>query len=105
MKKPRLPHWKNYNPNGKYVTGDAQEWTYEYTWEDYESIHNIPTGSGLHPSWAIAREIVAYFAANPEGLLEGGRFKDLGYTAQQISEVLNERPIQGRFCPPLAMPV
>ena len=34
MERPKLPRLKM-DKNWKYETGDAQEWTYEYTWEDF----------------------------------------------------------------------
>ena len=38
MKLPRIP-----KPDGsRYVTGDAQEWTYKYTVEDLEAVHAMP---------------------------------------------------------------
>ena len=37
-KLPRIP-----KPDGsRYVTGDAQEWTYKYTVEDLEAVHAMP---------------------------------------------------------------
>lgn len=76
------------HPN-QYGTGDAQDWTYEYTWEDYEAAiatRNPEPGSNLH---RLVLEIEDYFFYHPEKLMEGGTFKERGYTAEQIKKRLS----------------
>ena len=61
----------------QYTTGDAQEWTYEYTWEDFYAMHNkfsLPLGQT--PYSKIRTAILDYFAEHPEKLIEEGPFKD-----------------------------
>jgi hypothetical protein len=74
-----------YNNRG-YTTGDAQRWTYEYTWEDYEVARHILTPSPkLHK---LMLEIFIYFVDYPEKLLKGGWFKWLGWSVEQIKRGL-----------------
>ena len=72
----------------KYTTGDSQEWTYEYTWEDFRATRRYLTpkpGSELH---ILMNEITAHFIQHPEKLLEGGYFKEKGYDAELVKEIL-----------------
>ena len=81
----KLPRIYASNP---YTTGDSQEWTYEYTWEDFEEARKILTptpGSELH---ALIRTIKNSFIECPEKLLDGGICKEVGYTPEQIKDML-----------------
>lgn len=75
------------SPN-KYTTGDTQDWTYEYTWEDFKAARKYLTpkpGSEIH---RLMNEITEYFIQYPEKLLEGGYFKENGYDVKSVKEVL-----------------
>lgn len=60
-KLPRIPIGK------KYTTGDAQDWTYEYTREDFDaalmSWQTVIVGS---PESKLQASIIQYFRDNPE---------------------------------------
>jgi len=73
MKKlPRL----RYVPS--YVTGDAQDWTYEYTWEDlYNALYYCST-SGYKEDLLLIKEIKKYFSKHPEkALTDDCPYKDI----------------------------
>ena len=76
-----------------YKTGDDNDWTYEYTWEDMaEAEHQI-----LNTTRVIAKDknfsktinqIMSYFRKYPEKLLEDGRYKEEGFTVEEIRKRL-----------------
>ena len=75
----------------KYTTGDSQDWTYEYTWEDFKATRRYLTprpGSKIH---SLMNEITEYFIQHPGKLLEGGYFKENQYTTEMVKEVLEGR--------------
>ena len=50
-----------------YITGDVQEWTYEYTWEDFNAAITMwPTAIIGSPESNLKNEIIEYFKQNPE---------------------------------------
>lgn len=70
-------------PNDKlYTTGDAQDWTYEYTWEDFEVAAKFP--STVQDEYCLYVRILRYFVDHPEKALEGGICKERGYTAEDV---------------------
>ena len=72
----------------RYTTGDAQDWTHEYTWEDFQASRKYITvkpGSQLHKCMV---DIEDYFIKHPEKLLEGGYFKDKGCSPETIRDIL-----------------
>jgi len=70
---------------GSYTTGDAQDWTYEYTWEDFEEA--IKTSKATE-TFKLRDEIMRSFIECPEKLLEGGVCKELGYSVEEIRRKL-----------------
>ena len=58
----------------QYTTGDAQDWTYEWTWEDYYAIWNYNPADLDHEE--LGRTIAEYFLEHPEKLIEEGPLKD-----------------------------
>jgi len=83
----RLHKWDGYK------TGDANDWTYEYTWEDMaEAEHQV-----LNTTRVIAKDKVfsktinqirSYFLKYPEKLLEDGHYKNEGLTVKEIRKRL-----------------
>lgn len=50
----------------KYTTGDAQDWTYEYTWEDFNVAITIwPTAILGSPESNLKSNIINSFRENP----------------------------------------
>lgn len=66
----RLPRLKY----SHYTTGDAQDWTYEYTWEDFEAIMGIDPleENSLELVREVYHKLFPYLMEHPEKLLEGG---------------------------------
>ena len=97
-KLPRIPKIK------PYVTGNAQEWTYEYTWEDYkvskEEYPNCPLKSSSEIVYydpavnyeshigVLIEQIKAYFIKYPEKMLKGCYLEESGVTAEMIRDHL-----------------
>ena len=82
-KLPRLPK------SGGYKTGDADDWTYEYTWEDMEEAeHRIMTTTIMITKTKefskIFKGIRSHFLKYPEKLLEEGYYKESGLTVDEI---------------------
>lgn len=51
----------------KYTTGDDQEWTYEYTWEDFNAAISMwPTAIIGSPESILKGKIIQYFRDNPD---------------------------------------
>ena len=74
----------------KYSTGEAQEWTYEYTWEDFEAALEYP----LFEEWTSVRpnswfQINSYFKEHPEKLYENGVYKGSSCYAEEASDLQN----------------
>ena len=69
-----------------YVTGDAQDWTYQYTWEDLEESFNDSSTDVRAMRNIIFRKVRAYFKDHPEEALLGGRFKE-GWTAEEVKRL------------------
>jgi hypothetical protein len=62
-----------------YTTGDAQDWTYEYTWEDFEeSLKNTKHDVRL------MNTIYEHFREHPETLLKDGIYLGKRYTTERI---------------------
>lgn len=74
---------------GKYNTGDAQDWTYQYTWEDWETANYFPISEKSNPHIALALKLMDYFQAFPEFISDYPKFK--GYTREQISNYMLKR--------------
>lgn len=66
-KLPRLTP-KNGYFTGPYTTGDAQDWTYEYTWEDLLATFDNDSSSESSMENTISCNIRRYFAERPEKL-------------------------------------
>jgi len=50
----------------KYTTGDAQDWTYEYTWEDFNTAITMwPTAIIGSPESNLKTKIINSFRENP----------------------------------------
>lgn len=74
-------------PNDKlYTTGDAQDWTYEYTWEDFEVAAKFE--SSVKDEDCLYVQILRYFVVHPEKALEGGICKERGYTAKDVVRLI-----------------
>ena len=90
-KLPRLPK------PGDYKTGDAQDWTYEYTWEDLEeAAHQVMNTTRdrtpIHqPFWKTCEKIRLYFYGHPEKLLECGQYSSL--TLDEIKKRFSNKKI------------
>ena len=70
-KLPRIPMTK------KYETGDAQEWTYEYTWEDFNAAVTMwPTAIIGSEESNLKNKILEYFRQHPELLEKNGISKE-----------------------------
>ena len=73
MERTKLPRLKLDN-SWEYKTGDAQDWTYEYTWEDFIAAESVyPKKSETveiygqdKPEQDLAREIILSFKECPE---------------------------------------
>ena len=60
-------------PGNHYTTGDAQDWTYEYTIEDYNAALTMwPTAIIGSPESNLKGKILQYFYDNPEIALKNG---------------------------------
>ena len=61
----------------RYETGDAQDWTYEYTWEDFNAAvtmwPNVIIGS---EESNLKNKILEYFRQHPEILEKNGISKE-----------------------------
>ena len=69
-----------------YVTGDAQDWTSQYTWEDLEEPFN-DSSTDVHAMRSIVfKKVRTYFKAHPEEALSGGRFKE-GWTSEEVKRL------------------
>ncbi|MCL2456296.1 MAG: hypothetical protein FWD19_01950 [Defluviitaleaceae bacterium] len=95
--KKKLERFQHSMCHGKpiYTTGDSQEWTYEYTWEDFEAAERYYAGSAIPEMYAcpivksLQKEIKEYFIKHPEKLLEGERFKDSDLTPDEIRAIID----------------
>jgi hypothetical protein len=74
----------------KYITGDAQTWTYEYTWEDFEIAKDFALAAAAWNPTAISLSIYEYFRWHPEKLLEGGICKEKGYSLDNIIDFFKQ---------------
>lgn len=74
--------------NTPYVTGDTQDWTYEYTWEDLEETFNDSSSDKDSYRNNIFMCVRTFFKDNPEKALEGGRFKE--WTADEVRRLCEE---------------
>lgn len=54
-----------------YVTGDAQDWTYQYTWEDFMETFKDSSSDERSERNAVFRKVRKYFRENPEAALGG----------------------------------
>ena len=63
MEREKLPRL----PIGEiYTTGDDQEWTYEYTDEDWEATKDFPTAPMDSYEGKLIHQIREYFRNNPD---------------------------------------
>ncbi len=69
-----------------YVTGDAQDWTYQYTWEDLDESFNDSSTDVCALMNIVYRKVREYFYHHPEEALSGGRFKE-GWTAEEVKKL------------------
>ena len=72
----------------KYTTGNSQEWTHEYTWEDFQAARKYLTPKPESDLHNLMIDIENYFIQHPEKLLEGGYFKEKGYSPEMIKDIL-----------------
>lgn len=85
MNKIKLPRIEKFH-GGLYVTGDAQDWTYKYTWEDLEESFNDSSTDTCAMRNIVFKKVRAYFKDHPEEALLGGRFKE-GWTAEEVKRL------------------
>jgi len=71
MRRLKLPRIHRTVP---YTTGDAQTWTYAYTWEDWEACNMIVCSNVLCDAEAIRFAVIRYFIKHPENLKEHPHF-------------------------------
>ena len=69
-----------------YVTGDAQDWTYQYTWEYLEESFNDSSTDVRAMRNIVFKKVRTYFKDNPEEALSGGRFRE-GWTAEEVKRL------------------
>lgn len=69
-----------------YVTGDAQDWTYQYTWEDLEESFNDSSTDAHAMRNIVFKKVRTYFKDHPEEALCGGRFKER-WTAEEVERL------------------
>ena len=79
MNKVKLPR---VNKSLSYTTGDAQTWTYQYTWEDWAAVNDDPSSYWCTDYVALYLYLLDYFTTYPEYVQEHKDFKD--YTLDQI---------------------
>ena len=78
-KLPRLKPKNGYFP-GPYTTGDSQEWTYEYTWEDLLATFDNDSSSESSMENIISCNIRKYFKEHPEKVQNVECFRNLNLT-------------------------
>lgn len=65
----------------------------EYTWKDFDEfvLGAVGTSTTDPNCWIITKrnEVLAYFKEHPEKLLEGGTFKERGYSVEEVKKILN----------------
>ncbi len=66
-----------------YVTGDAQDWTYKYTWEDLEEAEHDDSSDVCAFSNKVYHKVHAYFKRYPDEAAIAGR------QAQEIRALRN----------------
>lgn len=54
-----------------YVTGDAQDWTYHYTWEDFMETFNDASSDERSERNVVFKKVREYFMENPKEALGG----------------------------------
>lgn len=70
------------NKSLPYTTGDAQTWTYQYTWEDWQAVIEDPSSDWYTNYAALCMFLIDYFIEHPELVQEYKDFKN--YTMDQI---------------------
>ena len=75
MRKIKYPRIEKKDGN-QYVTGDAQDWTYQYTWEDLEESFNDSSTDAHAMRNIVFKKVREYFQDHPEEALSSGRFKE-----------------------------
>ena len=79
MNKLKLPR---VNKSMGYTTGEAQTWTYQYTWEDWQAVKDDPSSDWYTVYAALYLFLLDYFTEHPEYVQDHKEFK--GYTLDQI---------------------
>lgn len=70
-----------------YVTGDAQDWTYQYTWEDFMETFNDASSDERSERNIIFRKVREYFVENPKEALGG---PDESITEEYVLQVCKQ---------------
>ena len=78
-----------------YTTGDSQQYTREYTWEDWVAASRFLDRTPDTKHANIIQAIYDFFKDYPETLLEGGPAKEQGCTIEQLNIYFQE----GRYKP------
>lgn len=81
MERTKLPRLKM-DKNWRYETGDAQEWTYEYNWEDFiaaelvysKKSETVEVYGQDKPEQDLAKEIILSFKDCPEKAIHKGSY-------------------------------
>ena len=73
MNKLKLPR---VNKSIGYTTGDAQTWTYQYTWEDWQAVKDDPSSDWYTNYAALCLFLLDYFTEHPEYVQEHNDFKN-----------------------------
>lgn len=71
--------------NYKYTTGDSQEYTREYTWEDWVAASMMLDRTPGTEHAMIINSIYNFFKEHPEKLLEGGPAKSAGVSVEDLN--------------------
>lgn len=66
----KLPRIKK-KDGTSYVTGDAQDWTYQYTWEDFMETFNDASSDERSERNVVFKKVREYFLENPKEALGG----------------------------------
>ncbi len=85
MKKIKYPRIEK-KDRTPYVTGDAQDWTYQYTWEDFLETFNDASSDQRSERTMVFRAVREYFLKYPEEAL-AGKVIDQGWTVNNIKRI------------------
>lgn len=73
-----------------YTTGESNLWTYEYTWEDFETAIDIscPYSYTSRRDIYLRRKIIKYFNKHPKKLLNWPKAKDSELSIDDIKIII-----------------